>query len=166
MSEIDNPDISTILKCLDIGMLTKAHHYRVGDKIIVRVGNSDSGEPLDVAIVDDPRAEDISVYDTALSVVPADLVELINYVVPPLKTLCLDRIDVSGDNIAKYTVTIGGNVSKIKRAGYGSSFNETFHYSKCEIPAGTSVKVEVIHYNDLLMSGDFNATIEGKLKDE
>ena len=49
---MDNPDISSILKCLDLDMLNKAKHYKLDDKIIVRVGNDDT-TPLNVTVVND-----------------------------------------------------------------------------------------------------------------
>lgn len=161
---IDNPDISTIIKCLDLDMLNKARYFRKDDLIFTRVGNTDE-HPLYVALADDPNEGDIFIFDDVSSVAVGDLTELITYIVPPAKVFNLDQIEVSGDNIAKYTVYINGDKNKIKRTWHGSSLNDTIKYNSFMLSAGDEIKVDVIHYNDLDMSGDFNATIEGKLKD-
>ena len=166
MAAIDNPDISSIIKCLDIGMLQKAHHYRVEDKIIVRVGNSDSGEPLLVTFNDDPNEQDIFIFDETLAVGVDSLTKIIEYTVPPSKIFNLDNIALSGSNIAKYTVKINDATNKVMRTYYGSSLSENIRYNSYKLIAGDKIEVEVIHHNDLLMSGDFEATIEGKIKDE
>lgn len=163
---IDNPDISSIIKCLDLDMLNKAKHYRTGDKIIVRVGNSDSGEPLVVAISDDPREQDIFIYDEALAVPVNDSTQIISYTVPPAKVFNLDNIFIGGDNVAKYTVKINGAKNRVARTYYGSSLFENIRYNSYRLNAGDTITVEVIHYQDLLHNGDFETTIEGKIKDE
>lgn len=163
---IDNPDISSILKCLDLDMLNKASKYRVADKIIVRVGNSDSGEPILVALTDDPNEIDAFIFDTAQAVGINDLTQIIEYTVPPSKVFNLDNIAISGSNIAKYTVKINNNINKVMRTYYGGSLSENIRYNSYRLIAGDKIEVEVIHHNDLLMSGDFEATIEGKIKDE
>lgn len=160
---MSNPDISTI-RCLDLDALRKAEHFRRDNKIYVRVGNSDA-DPLYITYADDPNESDLTSYDEALSVGINSLTEIISYIVPPSKILNLDLIEVSGDNVAKYIVTINGSTNKIKRTYYGNSLNATFNYNSFNVNAGEEVKVEVIHYNDLNESGDFNATIEGKIKD-
>ncbi len=163
---IDNPDISSILKCLDLDMLNKATKYRVGDKIITRVGNSDSGEPLYVALVDDLSEQDTFIFEAITAVPNNDLTQIIEYIIPPNKIFNLDNIALSGSNIAKYTVKINDNINKIMRTYYGGSLSENIRYNSYKLIAGDKIEVEVIHYNDLLHSGDFEATIEGKIKDE
>ena len=157
------PDISTIYN-LDLDMLRKAEHYRQNNLIYVRVGNSD-GVPLYVALADDPNEVDTFAHDEALSVAKNILTEIISYVVPPAKVLNLDNILVGGSNIAKFIVTFNGANNKIVRTYYGSALSENISYNSFRLAAGTIIKIEVIHQNDLGHNGDFEATIEGKLKD-
>lgn len=160
---MSNPDISTV-KNLDLDFLRKAEHYRVGDKVIVRVGNSDSGEPLLVAITDDPLEQDIFIHDEALAVGVNSNTQVIFYTVPPNKVFNLDNIFIGGSNVAKYVIKINGNKNRVARTYYGSSLFENIGYNSYKLVAGDTIEVEVIHYNDLLEAGDFEATIEGKIK--
>lgn len=157
------PDISTV-RDLDLDILRKAEHFRLNNKVYVRVGNSDE-VPLYVALTGDPNEEDLQVFDEALSVTNGDEITVVEYIVPPAKVLSLDNILVSGSNVAKYTVLIDNLVNKIKYTYYGASLNENFDYNSYKLTAGTNIKVKVVHNNDLNHSGDFFATIEGKLKD-
>lgn len=156
------PDISTV-RDLDLDILRKAEHFRIGQKVFVRVGNDDDN-PLYVAIADDPNEVDVQAYDEALSVPKNILTEILSYTVPPASVFNLDNILVSGSNVATYIVTINDVVNKVKRTYYGASLNENFSYNSYKIVAGVTIKIEVIHQNDLNHSGDFNATIEGKIK--
>jgi len=156
----DTYDRSTRLQIANEDLEQAVFKKTLDNKIAKRVGN-EATDPLYVTVIDGPVEGDIFIEDSADPVVKEVLTEVVRYTVPPAKLFNLDQITVSGDNIAKYTVTIAGILNKTKRTYYGSSLNEEFKYNSYKVNAGETISVEVIHYND--MQGSFEGTIEGRV---
>lgn len=159
----DTFDKSSVLR-LDGFEIDQAKYMKtLIDRIAIRIANEE-GSPLYVTPVDSPIIEGISYYDEALAVLKNTPTQLIQYLVPPAKVFELSRITLSGDNIASFTIRIGGATNKVLRTYYGGDLNLVVDYDSYDVDANTSIEVLVTHYND--MGGSFNANIEGNLKNE
>jgi len=101
----------------------------------------------------------ISSFDSVSSVANSVLTDIVTFTVPVGKKLFLDRVEVSGDNIAKYQVDIGGSVNAVKRS-YWADFNQDFEWNDFEITAGTVIKVQV-EQTSRPDTGDYEARIVG-----
>lgn len=126
---------------------------------------NDENQPIPVYQTDGPVQTDVATFDEALSVAKETETLVVQYTVPPSKLFQLDRITCGGDNIAKYRIEIDGNTNKVARTYEGSYLFAELNYSGFDIGAGLAVKVFAEHCNDD-STGDFEATIEGRLKDE
>jgi hypothetical protein len=82
--------------------------------------------------------------------------------VPPGKTLLLQRVMVSGDNIAKYSIIINDVVKSVKRSWWGS-FDRDFYMGQTKVESGSVLRVLVSNQSNSL--SDFNATVVGRLLD-
>jgi len=133
----------------------------------VVIENTES-EPVPVYITDgtsEGQANDISLFDEVLSVEKEMETLVVQYLIPPNKMFELDRITCGGDNIAKYRIEINSNTNKVARTYEGSYLFTELNYSRFNVLAGQIIKVFAEHYNDD-SSGNFEATIEGVLKNE
>jgi len=97
-------------------------------------------------------------YGEATSVPSATPANIISYTVPVGKVVALDKIEVSGENVAKYQVDIDGSIVGT-RLTYWCDFNADFTFRQKRLVAGTVVKVTVEHNRP--MTGDFFASIIG-----
>lgn len=74
----------------------------------------------------------------------------------------LNKIDYSGDNVAKYTVELNGTVIDKQRTYFGSALNGTFDFSNgsrgLELEPGDLVTLKVIHARP--SAGDFNGRMQ------
>ena len=157
---------SSVLK-IAFEELERARFLKTTDnKIAVRIGNN-ALAPLYVTNVDDNNLSsiDVSYYEKA-ELVPKLVETLVAmYLVPVGKIFNLDHIEASGENTAKYTIKINGQVNKVKYTYYGAPLNVDFNYNSYSLPASTLITVHVEHF---INNGpvDFHATIEGRLQDE
>jgi hypothetical protein len=131
------------------------------DKIAVRVGNEEDS-PLYVTFTDGTGEADAYIFDETADVDADVLTKILTYTVPPVTEFNISSIICSGDNTAKYTVKINDNSNKVKRSYYGATLNVEFNYNSFKLDAGDKVEVFVVHH--AVMAGDFEATIEGKVK--
>lgn len=114
-----------------------------------------------------PPSDLIDNYSEISSLVKDVETLILIYTVPIGKTFYLDRVQVSGENIADYRIYV--DASKIAR-GYtyfGASLSHDFVFSKSQsvgkyIAASSVLEVKVIHSRPT--SADFNARIVGILK--
>ena len=120
--------------------------------------------PIPVNIVDGIGGFDQFTFFDDTVLVPANIqTKIVEYLVPVGKVFNMDRITCSGENIAKFTVKINNVINKVKRSHYGDGLNAVFEYSKFDVPAGQKIEVFAEHFN-VGNDGDFEATIEGKIK--
>jgi len=78
------------------------------------------------------------------------LTTLITYTVPLNKTSLLQRSQVSGENIAKYTLTINGAKAAVARTYFGGALNWDFDFTTGQdnglvLNPGDVVMIQVIH---------------------
>ena len=136
----------------DIRELESAKFYEGSTgKTTVRVG-LDPGLPSDY--------ESLSYFESASSVAQNITVTILSYTVPVGKTLILDKVEVGGENIAKYSVEFDAVEDAAKRTFWGS-LNEVFNYDRYRLNSGAIIKVNVIHKRP--PSADFEARLIGAI---
>lgn len=120
---------------------------------------------INVNLVNSPVSNELvnSVFNEILAVPSGALTTILTYTVPPAITSIMQHIDVSGDNIAKYTVLRNSVVMDVKRTMFGENLNEVFNFGGSSedgiaLAAGEVIEVEVIHNRPL--AGDFNARLQ------
>lgn len=91
-----------------------------------------------------------SKYNEALSVPAGVTTLLLTYTVPAGKTSILERISVTGENIAYYKVLKNAVVIDSKHTNFGTNLNEEFNYSATadlgiKLVAGDILTVTVLH---------------------
>lgn len=104
-----------------------------------------------------------NIYTEALSVPAASLTALGSYVVPSGQTAILEKISVSGENIAKYVVLLNGDPIETLRTYFGASLNALLDFTSASgkgylLEAGDQLDVQVIHNRPDI--GDFNSRIQ------
>jgi len=99
-------------------------------------------------------------YSDISSLASGTLTTILTYTVPVGKTLAMEKVEVSGCNVANYIVEIDGN-TKGKRRTYFGNFNADFEYKGLEVATGLIVRVRVIHSRPT--TGNFDATLIGSL---
>lgn len=125
-----------------------------------------TGGALDVNIVGSGTSgTQQSLYNEITGVPNGVTTDVLSYTVPVGKSLYLARIEVSGDNIATYTVLINNIVNSTQRSYFGAPLNLKFDYSDAtpqggfEIPTGINIKVQVVHSRPY--AGAFEARLQG-----
>lgn len=104
----------------------------------------------------------INEYNEVNSVPNSTLTNLVTYTVPLASTAILERVSISGENIATYQVSINGTVIDTRRTFWGT-LNEYFNFTSPDVfgtalNAGDVVLVTVIHFRPDL------ASFEGRLQ--
>jgi hypothetical protein len=87
---------------------------------------------------------------------------ILNYTVAAGKILTLVMCDVSGDNRGIYRVEKNGSTIGKKRTYY-TNYDNSFSFASIKLVAGDNLKVIV--ENQSTLNGDFNANIQGSLRD-
>jgi hypothetical protein len=121
---------------------------------------------INVNIVSTPVAGNTvkNVYNEANSVVSGATTLLVQYTVPLSATSSvLERISVSGENIAKYTVFWNTTQIDTRRTFYGSSLSEYFEFTTGSsegftLAPGDTIKVYLLHNRPYV--GDFEGRIQ------
>lgn len=88
---------------------------------------------------------------------------LVTYTVPNGKTAIVQRAVVSGENIAKYTLSVNGNPQATLRTYFGGELNGSFEFITGQdnglvVAAGDVITIEVIHGRPQL--ADFEGRIQ------
>lgn len=120
----------------------------------------EDGETLKVEL--DYEGLEIIDYNESLSVVGLATATILDYTVAISKILTLVYSDVSGDNRGKYRVEINGSVIA-KRRTYYTNYDNYFNFSNIKLVEGDNIKIIV--ENQSTLSGDFNANLQGSVKD-
>lgn len=115
-----------------------------------------------------PSASDnvVSEFNSITAVASGINTTLITYTVPVSTIAYLQRIELSGNNIATYEIYIDAVLSGKKRTYFGGSLNETFDFDAgtnrgLKLIAGTVVQLKVLHNRPDL--GDFEARLQAIL---
>lgn len=121
---------------------------------------------LNVNIISVPTAGNVvkNIYNEANAVVSGATTVLVQYTVPMgLTDAVLERISVSGENIAKFTVFVNGTQIDTRRTFYGSSLSEYFEFTTGSsegfvLSPGDILAVKVLHTSPYV--GDFEGRIQ------
>lgn len=139
-------------------------------KVQVEGENGNTIEPnvdgsINVNIVQAPSNNQIKNTYAEASAVPSGVeTVIVQYVVSLVLTQALlQRISVSGENVARYQVFINNVVVDTRRTYYGGSFNEYFEFAMSSgdgyvLQPGDIVAVKVLH--DRPSSGNFQSRIQ------
>jgi hypothetical protein len=131
------------------------------DKVAKRVKVcQDEGEAIKVEL--DYEGIEIIDYNESPSVAGLATATIINYTVAVGKTLTLVLSDVSGDNRGKYRVELNGSVIA-KRRTYYTDYDNIFKFANIKLVEGDNIKIIVENQSNL--TGDFNANLQGSVKD-
>lgn len=144
---------------------------KILDSAGVNIANVDVDGALKVSgsfVPAAPSGVVLSLFAETLGVGSLTTATLLSYTVPALKVLYLTRIDVSGNNIAKYDVLLDAVVAARKRTWMGSPLNESFDFNESlargvKLLAGQTLEVKVLHERPYV--GDFEARLQGVLAD-
>lgn len=117
-------------------------------------------DPLNVFIVDASGSTPVMEYSSISSLAAGALTNILSYTVPAGKTLVLDKAEVSGCNVAEYSVEVNAVIKGVRRTYWGN-FNADFSFNKLQVAEGLVVRIKVIHSRPVV--GDFNATLLGAL---
>ena len=120
----------------------------------------DDGEAIKVEL--DYEGIEVIDYDEANSVAGSATATILDYTVAAGKILTLVLSDVSGDNRGKYRVELNGSVIA-KRRTYYTNYDNIFKFANIKLVAGDNIKIIV--ENQSTLTGDFNANLQGSVKD-
>lgn len=135
----------------------------VSDGIDGLIINPDGSINVNVISSDIDSSQYVSSYAEVTSVPSASTTTINTYTVPVAKEAFLQKIDVSGTNIAMYEVLVNAVVQDKARTYFGNSLNDTFDFSSFSqdgyrLVTGDIVLVRVTHNRPNV--GDFNARIQ------
>ena len=104
-----------------------------------------------------------SQYNEALSVPSGVTTTILTYTVPLAKTAILERVSVTGENIAYYRVLKNAVVMDAKHTNFGTNLNEQFEYvssanSGLLLNTGDVITVTVLHQRSSL--ANFSARLQ------
>ncbi len=128
-------------------------------KQAVEVEN-DSSNPIPVFITESSGDPIINVFAEVSSIAAALETTVLTYTVPVGKTLNLDRIDGSGENVARYDIYID-SVREARKRSWWTAFNVCFEFHKIELVAGQVLEMKVLHNSSAV--GDFEGRLVGLL---
>lgn len=140
---------------------------RVGDGTGAYLDVNEDGS-INVVVIDSADISTVNEYGEAPAVSPGAEISVVTYTIPPNKSAMLFRAEASGENIARYQVTVNDVVVATRRTHHGSGLSTNFEFtapSKFGIPlqAGDVVKLNVLHGRP--DSGDFEGRLQAVLKD-
>lgn len=107
-----------------------------------------SGSPIFVDF--SPSAISVNAFNQVSAVPSGVLTQIVSYTVPALQQNVLERVSVSGENIALYTVLINGTPVDMQRTYFGGALNTQFDFTSSGnlgtvLSSGDVVSVTVLH---------------------
>lgn len=137
-----------------------------GDNIAISDGSNtlaiNPDGSINVNITQSNPGELKSVYNEISSVVSGVLTTIQTYTAPAGKTTYLQKAEVSGTNIAEYTILVNATIEDKKRTYFGGDLNAMFKFIETgtglPLAVGDTVTTKVIHNRP--NSGDFNSRIQ------
>lgn len=131
-----------------------------GDVVIKTIVCQETGETIKVEF--QQEGETKSMYAESNSVSALGTVDVLTYIVPISKEFILSHCDFSGDNRGVFELLIDTNTFQKRRTSY-LNYNDNFLVEDIIIVAGQEIKIRVENKSDMI--GNFNVTIQGKLRD-
>lgn len=120
---------------------------------------------INVNVVETPIAGHnvLSIFNEVAAVASGVETQITSYTVPVGKTAVLQRINTSGENVARYNVYLNGSPFDVQRTYFGGDFNGLFEYitgtaEGFVLNATDVVSVKVLHSRPFV--GNFNARIQ------
>ena len=105
-----------------------------------------------------------SIYGEITSLPPSTLSLVTSYVVPVAKTAELKRVQMSGENIATYTLFLNGSKLDRRRTYFGADLNAEMDFrtqgEAIKLIAGDLLELKVEHSRPVSFLADFNARIQ------
>lgn len=133
---------------------------QIGDGQDILEVNPDGS--INVNVVTGSSSNTKNFYNEVSSVVSSTPTTVVSYTAPVGKVSFLDRVFVSGTNIAAYSVKRKGTVIDKKRSYFGAALNVEFSFFSGEgslnLDPGDVIIVEVEHFRP--NPGDFNGRIQ------
>lgn len=138
----------------------------------VKIGNT-AAEPVYITATDPipittvPGAyNQVSMYAEVLAVPSSMLTTIQTYIVPMGQTFYFERCNVSGENIARYTLKVGATTIDSAYTWFAEGLSYTFNFASqmttgYPITGGSTFSISVLHLRPMV--GDFNARIQGVL---
>ena len=128
-----------------------------------KIANSES-EAVPVYLVEGGTQTLISTFNDISAVAAGVETTVTTYTVPVGKVFYLQRVEVSGSNIAEYWLKIANVVVDKRYSWFTKGLSDLFDFSGgllrgLKVNAGVTVKVTVRHGRPF--AGDFNARIQG-----
>lgn len=110
-----------------------------------------------------PLGKAKNIYNESLALPSGILSTITTYTVPSGKTSALERVSITGDNIAFYQVLINNVVIDSKHTMFGMSLNTDFNFISpssvgLSLIAGDIVTVKILHNRPFV--GNFSARIQ------
>lgn len=142
----------------DPGVIADAWPVKITDGIDVLDINADGS--IDVNIVSSGSADGLTITYNEISSIGSGSETLLATLTAPLAGARIQKVDVSGNNVALFRVKIDGNTIATKRTWW-SNFNEKFEFESFVngllLTSGQVLTVTVLHERPYL--GAFEATI-------
>lgn len=135
---------------------------RIGDGTNEMAVNSDGS--INIVITDGPIPHVVKSYFSLVSSVASGVsTQVASYTVPAAKTAQFQRIDMSGENIATYTLSINSVVIDMRRTYFGGGLDSSIVFLESlenglPLNTGDVVALAVIHNRPDV--GDFSARIQ------
>lgn len=135
-------------------------HY--GDNVL-KVNSDGSINVTIVPSTDTTDAQVINRYGEANAVISGATTQIASYTVPMGKVSILQKVECSGENVAKFQVLVNGVAQATQRTYWGSGFNLLFDFTTGQdngfvLAAGDVVSVTVLYNRPYV--GDFEARIQ------
>jgi len=136
---------------------------RVGDGEEIIEVNPDGSINVVISPLPAGHVNPKSTYSEISSVISSTLTVITTYTVPVNKTATLETVNVSGSNIATYTIEKNTNVISKKHTWFNGPMSEVFSFmtstgGSIQLVAGDIITVKAIHNRPTV--GDFNAKID------
>ena len=103
----------------------------------------------------------INEFASVSAVATGVLTSIVNYTVPVGKTLYLNLIEYSGENIARFDVLINATLQARRVTYFSGPLSDEFIFSSLRVPTGQTVELKIIHVRPEV--GDFDGRISGLL---
>lgn len=134
-----------------------AIHDAQGDELAINPDGS-----INVVLNSSNPGQLLTFYNEVTSVATSILTIIQTFIAPVGKNTFLQKVEVSGSNIAEYSIEINSIIQDKKRTYFGSELNLRFVFAETgtglELAVGDVVTVKAIHSRPVV--GDFNSRIQ------
>lgn len=159
------------LQDLEKQVITEDSQGLAAKRIVVSDSSLPSGAATEATLQEilnslngEPDSDFISEFNEISSVVGGSEATILTYTVPIATDFHMQKIDVSGTNIATFNIYVNTIIQARQRTYFGGSLNVNFDFSNVAkkgypLEAGDIVEIKVIHSRP--EAGDFDARLQG-----